>query len=181
MIMNSRGNESSDFNRPSGKPNANDAKNSGDIHSEEQIERFLAELVMRLDEDGPVTIAEMADKFAEAGDLEKAERLSRKSIEIAEAQKQEPTWLCIFYIQLAVFLRRQKKLDEAEQWLLRAHGLADGEPLRSQRSLDVACEMTTVLKEQGRFAEAAGWNRKVRILLENIREKWERKERGLLE
>ncbi|MFH1922858.1 MAG: PQQ-binding-like beta-propeller repeat protein, partial [Planctomycetota bacterium] len=63
-------------------------------------------------------------------------------------------------------------LDEAEQWLLKAHELADGLPLLAWRSWDVACEMTELLTEQGRLAEAAGWKRKADILPVHHVEPW---------
>jgi hypothetical protein len=87
----------------------------------------------------------------------------------------------MFYVQLAVVLRRRNRLGEAEQWLLKAYELADGLPLRAWRSFDVACEMAELLTVQGRLAEATEWERKAEILEEGIRGKYDRKQRGLPE
>lgn len=131
-------------------------------------QRWLAEQTLMLDKRGPQVLHMIADTLRENGDLETAERFSRKAIHLAENHGQEPTALCSIYVGLAKCLHRQDKLNEAEQWLRKAYDLADGMPLGVMICWSIASHLQDTLEVQGKRDEVEEWKEKASVLVDGL-------------
>ncbi len=136
--------------------------------SADEVKRLLAyEIGLQLNRQAPMDLRWYALDFKNQGDLDKAARCARKSVELVDLQKghdAETRFDC--YQCLAWVLEERGDFQEAEQLLSRAYKLADEAPLCAQYAWSAATQMESVLKAQGRKEEAKEWGDKAWAIIE---------------
>ena len=140
------------------------------MHDDEMkaVERELAELSLRLDEQSPDRLGLLADTMRKRGDLVSAEKLARKAVEVAEWLGQHPLCRCDAYVQLGDLLLAQGKPTEAERYLRGAWRLAEEGRAQSLKRSAILGFLSKAVGAQGKDEEARRLAVEATCLLKNL-------------